>query len=354
MDYGIPFVRIRPMKELLLALLTGRGVGVPLIVFLATGAVVFVVASRLARHADAIADATGLGRVWIGSVLLAAATSLPELTTDVSAARLGALDIGVGDLMGSTLSNMLILAVLDLGYARRQVLHHVALDHVLVGTLAIVLTGVAGISMASGGFGRLGPVGIDTILIVALYLFGMHAVYKAAHVATPAPVEQMELGESKRTLLRSGLLGVGLAMVGLLATAPVLVIAAEAISIEAGLSQTFIGTMLVGFTTSFPEIAATIAAMRMGAFDLAVGNIFGSNAFNMCILFAMDLAYPGAPVLASVSPSHVQSAQIAVLCIALGTMGILARAQRRIAIVRVESLLIVVAYAGAAWLLIRQ
>lgn len=87
------------MKELLLALLTGRGVWVPLIVFLAAGAVVFVVASRLARHAMPSRTPTGLGRVWIGSVLLAAATSLPELTTDISAARLGSLDIGVGDLM---------------------------------------------------------------------------------------------------------------------------------------------------------------------------------------------------------------------------------------------------------------
>ncbi|HLF11208.1 MAG TPA: hypothetical protein VJA26_08330 [Gammaproteobacteria bacterium] len=342
------------MKDFLLAMLTGHGVWLPVLVFIGTGAVVFAVASRLARHADAIADATGLGRVWIGSVLLAAATSLPELTTDVSAARLGALDIGVGDLMGSTLANMLILALLDLVFARRRILHRVALDHVLVGTLAIVLTGVAGVSIASGGFGRLGPVGVDTVLIVTLYFFGMHAVYKAAHVATPVPVEQMELGESKRTMLRGGIVGIALATVGLLITAPVLVLAADAISLEVGLSQTFIGTTLVGFTTSFPEIAATIGAVRIGAFDLAVGNIFGSNAFNMCVLLGMDLAYPEGAVLASVSPSHVQSAQIAVLCIALGTMGILARAQRRIAVVRVESLLIVAAYAGGAWLLIRQ
>ena len=196
--------------------------------------------------------------------------------------------------------------------------------------------------------------GVDTVLIVALYFFGMHAVYKAAHIATPAPMEQMELGESKRTMLRGGIVGIALATVGLLVTAPVLVLAADAISLEAGLSQTFVGTTLVGFTTSFPEIAATIAAVRMGAFDLAVGNIFGSNAFNMCVLLGMDLAYPGAPVLASVSPSHILSAQVAVLCIALGTMGILARAQRRIGVVRVESLLIVAAYAGGAWLLIRQ
>jgi cation:H+ antiporter len=97
-----------------------------------------------------------------------------------------------------------------------------------------------------------------------------------------------------------------------------------------------------------------VAAVRMGALDLAVGNVFGSNAFNMCILLGMDIVYPGDPVLASVSRSHVLSAQIAVLCIALGMMGILARAQRRIAVARIESVLIVAAYVAGIWLLAGQ
>jgi cation:H+ antiporter len=86
---------------------------------------------------------------------------------------------------------------------------------------------------------------------------------------------------------------------------------------------------------------------------LAVGNIFGSNAFNMCIVFAMDIAYAGPPVLASVSAQHALSGQAAVLVIALGVMGILARAQRRLTVVRVESVLIVAAYCGVIALLAR-
>jgi cation:H+ antiporter len=341
------------VKALMLAALTGQGVPLPVGAFLLVGIAVFVVASRLTKHADAIADATGLGRIWIGALLLSAVTSLPEITTDVSAARLGALDIGVGDLMGSTLANMLILALLDLVYARRYLLQHAAIDQVLVGSLASVLTAIAGVAIAAGGLGRIGPVGADTLVIVLVYLFGMQAVYAQSRVQPVAPTQQMALGESRQTLLRSGLVGIGLAGGALLALAPVLVIAAEAIAIEAGLSQSFVGTTLVGLTTSFPEIAASIAAVRMGAIDLAVGNIFGSNAFNMCVLFAMDLAYPAAPVLASVGVEHSRTALVAVAMISFGMMGILARAQRRIAIVRVESLLIVAAYAGGTWLLAR-
>lgn len=327
----------------LLELLTGKGLAWPVTAFFFLAALVFAAASRLAKHADAIADATGLGRVWIGSVLLAASTSLPELITDVNAAVLGAIDIGVGDLFGSTLANMLVLASLDLGYARRRLLHRVALDHTLVGAIAIVLTSIAAVSISAGGLFSLGPIGLESVLIVLVYLFGMHAVYRSIAVVPSAPT-QLDLGATRKTILIGGLRGFALGAAGVLIVAPLLVTAAQAVAIESGQSQTLVGTTLVGFTTSFPEIAATVAAARLGAFDLAVGNIFGSNAFNMCIVFAMDATYAGGPVLAAVSPQHALSAQAAVLALALGVMGMLARAQRRIAVARIESLLIVGAY----------
>jgi cation:H+ antiporter len=179
----------------------------------------------------------------------------------------------------------------------------------------------------------------------------MHAVYRAIAVI-PSPPTQLALGATRTTVLWSGIRGFALGAAGIFVVAPLLVIAAEAVAIEAGQTETLVGTVLVGFTTSFPEIAATVAAARMGAFDLAVGNIFGSNAVNMCIIFAMDVAYVGGPVLASVSTDHLLSGQVAVLALALGVMGILARAQRRIAVVRVESLLIVAAYLGVVALLL--
>lgn len=340
------------VEDTLLQFLTGRGLAVAAVAFALVGAVVFLVASRLARHADAIADATGLGRVWIGSLLLAASTSLPELITGINAAVLGAVDIGVGDLFGASLSNVVMLAVLDLTHARRRILHHVALDHTLVAALAIVLVTMATVAISVGGFVPIGPVGLDTLLIVALYAFGMHAVYRSIGVAPSVP-EQLVLGDTSRTVLRDGLQGFALGALGLVVAAPALVISAQAVAIEAGQSQTMVGTILVGLTTSFPEIAATIAAVRMGALDLAVGNIFGSSAFNMCILFAMDLAYVGGPVLGAASSAHVQTGLFAVLALALGTMGILARAQRRVAVVRIESLGIVAAYVTVVVLLIQ-
>ncbi len=337
------------MRDIVFSALGGNGVLLPLGAFLLTGALVFLVASRLARHADAVADATGLGRVWIGTLLLAASTSLPELTTEVNAALLDAVDIGVGDLMGSTLANMLLLAILDLFYRRRGVLDNASANHALVATLAVVLTAMAGAAIASGGWGRIGHVGVETILIASVYVLGMRSVFVNSNPTAP-PV-QLELGDTSRTVLRRGLQGIALAALGLLLTAPMLVVSAEVLAVEAGMTETFVGTLLVGFTTSFPEIAASIAAVRLGAIDLAVGNIFGSNAFNMAILLAMDVAYTPGPVLAHASQDHVQSALFAVVAVGLGLMGILARRGQRISALRIESIALVLAYAGAVWAL---
>lgn len=337
------------MHEWALSVLGGRGPHVPLAAFIGVGVAVFIVASRLARHADAIADATGLGRLWVGSVLLAASTSLPELTTDVNAAILDTVDIGVGDLMGSTLANMLLLALLDLAYRRRRILDNASSTHALVATLAIVLTAMAGAAIVSGGWGRIGHVGIESLLIVTIYLVGMRSVY--ANMTQTSPPDQLELGETSGTVLRRGLFGFGVAAVGLLVTAPLLVLSAESFASEAGLSESFVGTLLVGFTTSFPEIAACIAAVRLGALDLAVGNVFGSNAFNMTILLVMDIAYTKGPVLAAASEDHARTALFAAISVGFGLMAILARRGTRLLSLRVESVAIVLSYLGAVWVL---
>lgn len=343
-----------------LELLTGRGLPLPLIAFVALGAAVFAVSSRLAAHADAIAETTGLGRVFVGTLVLAAATSLPELTVDVNAAVLGSVDIGVGDLMGSTLANMLILASADLVWRRHAILDRVSPDHALVGTLAIALTAIAGAAIASGGsWLRVGHVGVETIAIVALYAYGMRVVY-ATRVAGPgvAPPSGASVGAASPDVpsgsaLQRALIGFGLATVGLLVTAPLLVISAEAIAVESGAGQTLVGTLLVGFTTSVPELAATVAAVRLGAYDLAVGNVFGSNAFNMCVLAAMDLAYLPGPVLAAASAQHVVSAQLAVIATGLGVLAVVRRGRGRARGPRVESVLIVATYVAAVLLLAR-
>lgn len=134
---------------------------------------------------------------------------------------------------------------------------------------------------------------------------------------------------------------------------PLLVLSADAFGRESGVTATFVGTLFVGLATSFPEMSATVSAVRLGALDLAVGNVFGSVAFNMVVLLVMDLFYLRGPVLGIASRGHLLTVLVAVTCLALGIMAILSRAQRRSGPVLLESALIVAAYVVGAWLLYR-
>jgi len=313
-----------------------------LLVFLSSGAVVVLAGAALARLADAIAEATGLGRIWIGSILLAAATSLPELVTDVAAVRLGAADLAVGDLFGSSMANMLILALIDLLPPRRQVLRHAALDHALAACLAITLNALAAAFVIARPTAAIGGVGPVSVVLFAAYLAGTRVVYR--HMR-PEPVAAAGVQPTGRPSgLRRALLGFAGASVAILVAAPAFAWSAKGIAEITGLGTTFVGTWLVGLSTSLPELASSLAAVRMGAFDLAVGNLFGSNALNMAIFFPLDLAQPGAALFAALDPNHAISALFAVVLMSLGLAAIVYRAERRFAMIEPDSVLMVVVY----------
>ncbi|MBN1203944.1 MAG: sodium:calcium antiporter [Myxococcaceae bacterium] len=319
--------------------------------FLAAGLVVVFAGTALARYGDAIAEATKVGRLWIGSVLLAGATSLPELATDISAVRLGAVDLAVGDLFGSSMANMLILALIDLLPPRRRVLQQVNLDHALSVALAISVNALAAVFiLVRPEFTILG-ISPGSVLLVLAYVLGTRAIYR--HVTREGATLSMGLAQEEgpsKLSLRQALLGFGGASAVILVSAPLFAWGAKGIAEMTGLGNTFVGTWLVGLSTSLPELVASVAAVRMGAFDMAVGNLFGSNAFNMAILFPLDLAQRGS-LFAAVDPSHVLSALFGVILMALGLAAIAYRAQRRFAMLEPDSLLVLAAYVLGIWLL---
>ena len=149
--------------------------------FLICAAVIVVAGTFLAKFADTIAEVTKLGRLLVGSVLLAGATSLPELTVDISAVRMNMPDLAVGDLIGSCLANLLILAILDLTtYSRGKMLSKQAAAHALSGSLSVALVAMVGIGLFTGkAFAEWAVFGISpvSILIAIAYAFGVRLVY---------------------------------------------------------------------------------------------------------------------------------------------------------------------------------
>jgi cation:H+ antiporter len=320
------------------------------LVFLASGIAVVLAGVALARHADAIAEATGLGRIWIGSVLLAGATSLPELTTDVVAVRLGAVDLAVGDLFGSSMANMLVLALVDLMPPRQQVLRRATIDHALAATLALSLNAVATLLVLLRPTTSVAWVGPGSLLLFLGYLLGTRAVYRhASRDRSRDPRTAAAASGSPVSVRRAGI-GFAAAALAVCAAAPAFAWSATGIAEVSGLGNTFVGTWLVGLATSLPELVASIAAVRMGAFDLAVGNLFGSNAFNMAVFLALDAVQPGS-LFAIVDPNHAVSGVFAMLLTTLGLAAIVYRADRRFAMIEPDSLLMLIVYATAIGLL---
>jgi cation:H+ antiporter len=317
--------------------------------FLGSGAVVVLAGIALARYADEIAEATGLGRLWVGAMLLAAATSLPELTTDVAAVRLGAADLAVGDLFGSGLANMLILALIDLLPPRGRVLQNAAFDHALSVGLAIGLTSLAALMVAMASPLALLGVAPGSVILLIVYLAGSRVVYLHSRRDQAGAVAE-GMGARAHGALRPAAIRFALASLVVLVAAPAFAWAARGIAQVTGLGNTFVGTWLVGISTSLPELVASLAAARMGAYDMAVGNLFGSNAFNMAIFFGIDLAQPGS-IFAGLDPSHVLSALLAVLLMSLGLAAIVYRARRSFAMLEPDSVLMLLVYVIGMWLL---
>lgn len=328
-----------------------------LLIFALSAVVIVFAGAKLSQYGDQIADETGLGRLWVGVVLIAGATSLPELVTDISAVRLGAPDLAVGDLFGSSMTNMLILGVIDLIHRQKRVWQRAALEQTLSAALAVILTCMAGLFVALRTDLDLRVAGLETFFIALLYVLGMRVVYRQEDVKRRQRalelVREPETGhaEAKRGGLKRAAIGFSLASLAILVAAPALAISAKSIAEQSGISSGFMGTLFVGAVTSLPELVTALAAVRLGAFDLAVGNLFGSNAFNMFALFLVDLANPSGPLLAAVSATHALTAFLAILLMNIGLMGIIYRAEKRFLLIEPDSALMIVGYVLGMWML---
>jgi cation:H+ antiporter len=281
--------------------------------------------------------------------LLAGATSLPELTVDCSAARLGAPNLAVGDLFGSSLCNLLILAALDMSYHPRwRILSRTAAAHALSATMSIVLTALALLAiLLKLNWTTLG-IGVGPLAIVITYVLCLRLVYYDQRYAIAQLGESPGRTETSPVSLQTAIFGFLVATVVIFFSAPSLASTADQLARKTGLGGTFVGTTLVALTTSLPELVTTLAAVRIGARDLAVGNIFGSNSFNMALLAAVDGFYEGS-LLSAVSPTHAVTATSVIVVTSVAMMGLLYRAEKRLWMIEPDALLIMVLILAALY-----
>ncbi len=286
---------------------------------------------RLARHGDVIAARTGLGTSWVGLILLATVTSLPELVTGMSAVQLaGSPDIAVGAILGSCVFNLLILVILDYLLGRESVYTRLNRGHVLSAGFGVMMIGLAGIYVvapASLTGLQIGHVGFYTPVIVFLYASAMWAVFRFER-HNPDEQHADVLLQAKGVSLGRSCLYFGGAAIVVVAAGLWLPFVGERLAVALGLHETFVGTLFIAFATSVPEIAVAVAALRLGAPNMAVSNLLGSNLFNIVILVPEDLAWSEGAILSSVSSLHSLSALSAVLMTGIAIGALLRRSDR--------------------------
>lgn len=274
--------------------------------------VIGVAGVRLSRYADAIAGHTGLSRNWVGLILMATVTSLPELATGLSAVTVAAApDIAVGNALGACVFNLATLALLDIGYRKGSVYAQAGAGHVLSAGLGVILLAGAALAIlltAQGAMPSIGHVSLASPAILALYLVAMRALYltEQRNVSAPAAVPPA-------MTLKSAFMGYGVTSAFIVAAGIWLPFVGVELARVMGWSNSLVGTLLVAFATTVPELATTLGALRIGAIDLAIGNLLGSNLFDVLILAIDDFAYLPGPIYAHVSPVHAVSAIAACL-----------------------------------------
>jgi len=321
----------------------------PWIIFIVSAAVITVAAMQLAKYGDVIAVRTRLGGMFIGLILLAGVTSLPELLTSINSIQHNQPNLAAGNLLGSCMFNMFLLAVLDLVHHKRRILRKAALKHALSGSLAIFLIGLVVFFNLANINLKIGWVGVDSLIVIAAYVVGIRLLQKNANLSD-APLTEDDIPEDTPSL-RRGLLGFGLATAVLVLVTPYMVKSSSDIAEITGLGATFIGSTLVAVVTSLPELVTTLAAARISADDMAIGNLFGSNMFNMFALGITDLFDLQGRFLAAIDPAFLVVGMLGLLMTGMGLIGNLARIRRRFFIVELDSMALIVMYAAGLWLL---
>jgi cation:H+ antiporter len=286
--------------------------GGAILVFLVSAACVVFAGIGLARFGDELAEKTGWGTLWVGTLLVSIATSLPELTVNISAVWLeDSPGLALGNVFGADMINVFVLGVVALLFGVGRLFENQGRDTRILVLLGIGLVALAAAVSATGDL-KLGPTSLGALLILALYVAGMRAVYKASRVEmhladVPAPT-----GGARKAWI-----GFGASALVVIVAGRYLAASADSIAELSGISASFIGVLLVSIVTTLPEGSVTVAAALRRSYGIVLGNVFGSNAFNVSIVFFADLFHARGPLLAAMEAAHYAAAAGALLLMAM-------------------------------------
>lgn len=312
--------------------------------FILCSAAIVYAGIKLSYYGNRIAELTGLGKAWIGLILMAAVTSLPELITGISSVALVKMpNLAAGDVFGSCVFNLLILSVLD-AFKKKPITSLVRNTHVFAAACAIILISISGAGiLLRDQIPSVGWISPITPLIFSVYTFSIWLIYKFENKSL-MPAEEKHETEGTIKSLRKTLTLYFFNAAIVVGAALFLPYFGKFIIANSGLNSTFFGTLFLAAATSLPELVVSISALRMGSLDMAVGNLFGSNIFNIFILGIDDLFYHHGSIYANIEFSHLMSILTIITMTSVAMIGLLFRAERKLFVLAADTLIIFILY----------
>jgi len=255
---------------------------------------------------------------------MASVTSLPELVVGISSVTVvGSADLATADVLGSCAFNLLILSTLDLFLKGHSLFSRASSTHIMAGTMSIILVSMAGLGLfLAEDIVVTSWIGFISIAFILVYVLAMRVIYNyEKNVTLTAEAKGIQtipthisLGKASQLYILNAIVVIGAALF--------LPGFAEEIAETTGLGVSFVGTLFLAASTSFPEMAVSFSALRAGSIDMAVGNLLGSNLFNILILAVDDIFYTKGHLLKHASDMNLISVFSVLIMTAISIAGL--------------------------------
>ncbi len=332
---------------------------VNVLAFAALAAAIWIAGTRLSHLADAIGELTGISNAIMGLLFLAGITELPELVTTATAALKGNAVLALNNMLGGIPMQTAILVVADLAAVGVILTSSPRkLTPILEGALLALLLLAVFAVISVGDIGLVEGLGLGVTVLAGLYLLFIYALnrYDRDHARQPVDVVMPTAGEPQanpnvmrgRSLRDLTLQSCGAAAV-ILGCGILLVEVCETIAAQSALGDSFVGVTLLATTTSLPELSTTIAAVRMGAYTMAIANIFGSNMLMVFILLPADLLYRQGEILSQADPISRLALLSGIVMTMIYVVGLMVRNKPRVLGIGIDSVAVTAVYLGSLY-----
>ena len=235
---------------------------------------------KISEFVDELDQRTKLGGALIGGILLAGVTSLPELITSISSTMmLNNPDLAFGNILGSNAFNVFILAVGNIVFIKHMLFNNIGRSNTMTNVINCIIYIIILFTFFSPTITQVGHVGTASISIAVLYYLNLKLASNLESNDNQSSDLPNPSGSMLNLILRFVFFAIVIVISSLLVS-----ITTDNIARETGVGSSFVGAIFLGVATSLPEMTSLISLIRMRNYDIAVGNIVGSNLFNFGII----------------------------------------------------------------------